>query len=119
MRVGGLLVLLAIAVGLAGCAGMRLPPGGVPPEAAAPPPADFDKIMLGRGSGYPAPAAVAVPAPPPVVAPVPIGALIPPPIPAALLPGPAPGGDEPYTLDSGDRLRVVVFGQDGLSNTYI
>jgi polysaccharide biosynthesis/export protein len=25
----------------------------------------------------------------------------------------------PYTLDSGDRLRVVVFGQDGLSNTYI
>jgi polysaccharide export outer membrane protein len=23
-----------------------------------------------------------------------------------------------YTLDSGDRLRVVVFGQDGLSNSY-
>ena len=23
-----------------------------------------------------------------------------------------------YTLDAGDRLRVVVFGQDGLSNTY-
>jgi polysaccharide export outer membrane protein len=41
------------------------------------------------------------------------------PLPAALLPGPAPGGDEPYTLDSGDRLRVVVFGQDGLSNTYV
>ncbi|MFZ1090866.1 MAG: polysaccharide biosynthesis/export family protein, partial [Xanthobacteraceae bacterium] len=40
-------------------------------------------------------------------------------VPAALLPGPAPGGDEPYTLDSGDKLRVVVFGQDGLSNTYI
>jgi polysaccharide biosynthesis/export protein len=41
------------------------------------------------------------------------------PVPAAVLPGPAPGGDEPYTLDTGDRLRVVVFGQDGLSNTYI
>jgi polysaccharide export outer membrane protein len=27
--------------------------------------------------------------------------------------------EAPYTLDSGDRLRVVVFGQDGLSNTYI
>jgi len=27
--------------------------------------------------------------------------------------------EEPYRLDSGDRLRVVVFGQDGLSNTYI
>jgi len=26
---------------------------------------------------------------------------------------------EPYLLDSGDRLRVQVFGQDGLSNTYI
>jgi polysaccharide export outer membrane protein len=25
----------------------------------------------------------------------------------------------PYTLDSGDRLRVVVFGQDGLSNSYL
>jgi len=24
-----------------------------------------------------------------------------------------------YTLDSGDRLRVVVFGQDGLSNSYM
>jgi polysaccharide export outer membrane protein len=27
-------------------------------------------------------------------------------------------GDEPYTLDSGDKLRVVVFGQDALSNNY-
>lgn len=25
----------------------------------------------------------------------------------------------PYTLDSGDRLRIVVFGQDSLSNNYI
>ena len=25
---------------------------------------------------------------------------------------------EPYTLDSGDKLRVVVFGQDGLSASY-
>jgi polysaccharide biosynthesis/export protein len=24
----------------------------------------------------------------------------------------------PYTLDSGDKLRVVVFGQEGLTNTY-
>jgi polysaccharide biosynthesis/export protein len=27
--------------------------------------------------------------------------------------------NQPYTLDSGDRLRVVVFGQDGLSNSYV
>ena len=24
----------------------------------------------------------------------------------------------PYTLDSGDRLRIVVFGQDGITNSY-
>lgn len=29
--------------------------------------------------------------------------------------GPATGG---YALDAGDRLRVVVFGQDGLTNSY-
>jgi polysaccharide export outer membrane protein len=33
-----------------------------------------------------------------------------------LAPAPDPAG--PYILDSGDRLRVVVFGQDGLSNSY-
>jgi len=27
-------------------------------------------------------------------------------------------GSEAYTLDSGDKLRVVVFGQDGLSSSY-
>ncbi len=36
--------------------------------------------------------------------------------PAALVPAePVPTA---YTLDSGDRLRVVVFGQDGLTNSY-
>jgi len=29
-----------------------------------------------------------------------------------------PAFEAPYTLDSGDRLRVVVFGQDSLSNAY-
>ena len=33
-----------------------------------------------------------------------------------LAPAPDPAG--PYVLDSGDRLRVVVFGQAGLSNSY-
>ena len=33
-----------------------------------------------------------------------------------LVPAPDPAG--PYMLDSGDRLRVVVFGQEGLSNSY-
>ena len=33
----------------------------------------------------------------------------------------APGGafhDAPYRLDAGDKLRVVVYGQEGLTNTY-
>jgi polysaccharide biosynthesis/export protein len=35
-------------------------------------------------------------------------------IPVATIQAPSPA----YTLDSGDRLRVVVFGQDGLTNSY-
>jgi len=27
--------------------------------------------------------------------------------------------EAPYTLDTGDKLRVVVFGQDGLTNSYV
>ena len=27
-------------------------------------------------------------------------------------------GNAPYTLDSGDRLRIVVFGQDGITSSY-
>ena len=30
-----------------------------------------------------------------------------------------PVDDGPYTLDSGDRLRILVFGQDTLSNIYV
>jgi polysaccharide export outer membrane protein len=36
-------------------------------------------------------------------------------VPALYVPAPNEG---PYTLDSGDRLRIVVFGQDGLTNSY-
>jgi polysaccharide export outer membrane protein len=32
--------------------------------------------------------------------------------------GPRAVPDGPYTLDSGDKLRVVVYGQEGLSNSY-
>ncbi len=31
---------------------------------------------------------------------------------------PSNGGQQIYTLDSGDKLRVVVFGQDGITNSY-
>jgi polysaccharide export outer membrane protein len=100
-------IILLTALALAGCVGMPAPPvAAVPQEGLAPPAGDLDSIAYGR---------IARRAPPETVVPV----MMPPPVPAAVLPGPAPGGDEPYTLDSGDRLRVVVFGQDGLSNTYI
>jgi len=32
--------------------------------------------------------------------------------------GPGPAFEAPYTLDGGDKLRVTVFGQDGLTNSY-
>jgi polysaccharide export outer membrane protein len=35
-----------------------------------------------------------------------------------LPPDPEIRAEMPYTLDSGDKLRVVVFGQDGLTNAY-
>src|SRR5712675_1831799 len=89
MRLCRLLVVLLIAAAAAGCAGV---PG--PQMAAVPPEAAARPVAI------------------PVAA-------TPLPVPAALLPGPAPGGDEPYTLDSGDRLRVVVFGQEGVTSTYI
>jgi polysaccharide export outer membrane protein len=27
--------------------------------------------------------------------------------------------DQPYTFDTGDRLRITVFGQEGLTNSYV
>jgi polysaccharide biosynthesis/export protein len=30
----------------------------------------------------------------------------------------APAHDAPYRLDAGDKLRIVVYGQEGLTNTY-
>jgi polysaccharide biosynthesis/export protein len=57
----------------------------------------------------------ALPAPPPTAE----GAARPAPFAAPVVVGAAPPGlDVPYTLDSGDRLRITVFGQDGLTNTY-
>lgn len=38
---------------------------------------------------------------------------------ASLALAPAITTQSPYTLDSGDRLRIVVFGQDGLTNSYL
>jgi Polysaccharide biosynthesis/export protein/SLBB domain len=59
-------------------------------------------------NAYPA-AAVPVASPPPLYS----SAAAPAP------PAPAISAQSPYTLDSGDRLRIVVFGQDGLTNSYL
>jgi polysaccharide biosynthesis/export protein len=98
-----LILLLAAAVAAAGCA-LR-PPGPVAVAVAAPPPAPgIDNVIYG-------------PAGPPLV---PVAAAPPPG--AVAVPAPmayAPFVDEgAYTLDAGDRLRIVVFGQEGLTNSY-
>jgi polysaccharide export outer membrane protein len=118
MRLCRLLAPLLIAAAVAGCAGVPgFPIGAAPPPDAPPLPADLDTLAYGRPVAYREP--VVVPLPPPVPGPAVVPLPAPLPVPAAVLPGPAPGGPEPYTLDSGDRLRIVVFGQEGLTSTYI
>jgi polysaccharide export outer membrane protein len=86
------LIALALAVAtLAGCARTTVSP------------------MFARGA--PAPWAGTAR---PVAAPAVIAEPIPEVAPVAY----APAGEGPYRLDSGDKLRVVVFGQEGLSNSY-
>jgi polysaccharide export outer membrane protein len=97
--------LLSIALMNAGCAGpfgsVRAGPGpdlvaAAPPVAASARP-DLDNLVYARGASAA-----------PVAAPI-----------AAVAPLSAAEAASVYTLDSGDRLRIVVFGQDGLSNSYI
>jgi len=81
--------------------------------AAAPPPPTIDSLAYGQpATGQPAtPAPLLMTARAPArAAAAPVAAT-----PVAYMPA-APEG--PYTLDSGDRLRIVVFGQDGLTNSY-
>jgi polysaccharide export outer membrane protein len=107
---------------------------------AAPAPQGIDNVVYGQtgygatyaaprpvyaaGTGY-APPAPAYAAPAAYARPAPVYAAAAPAYatsPAAYTtPAPlyAPPAQQPYTLDSGDRLRVVVFGQDGLTNSYV
>jgi len=104
MRIARFLVLLfAAALAVAGCA--RRPPAPVAVAVAAPPPAPgIDNVIYGP-AGTQAVPVVAAPLPSPVAMPPPLAYA------PALLEG-------AYTLDSGDRLRIVVFGQEGLTNSY-
>ena len=93
MRPARLMILVLAALGAAGCVPQRPPP----PSAAAvvQPASDLDALAYG---GYRRPVEV-------VARPVIVQAV-------------APAPRASYTLDAGDKLRVVVFGQDGLTNSY-
>ncbi len=91
-----LMLLLAVAIAAAGCAWQPLP------VATAPIPPGIDNVVYAPVA---APAMVARPLPARTAVATPIAY--------------APTADEgSYTLDSGDRLRIVVFGQEGLTNSY-
>jgi polysaccharide export outer membrane protein len=99
---------LAIAVMLvaSGCVQTGLP-------LVPPPDRPIDAVVYDRPLAAPPPAvAVApIPAPPPPPVFVPGPAVVP-------VAGSADRIEPPYTLDSGDKLRVTIFGQEGLTNSY-
>ncbi|HEY0330550.1 MAG TPA: polysaccharide biosynthesis/export family protein [Rhodopseudomonas sp.] len=92
---------LFCALALAGCA------HGSGPLASAPPQGDLDALAYGPA---PAPAGRGLFS---GVASAPRRAYAA--MPAAYA---APAYDPDYRLDAGDRLRIVVYGQEGLTNTY-
>jgi polysaccharide export outer membrane protein len=96
MRSSRFIALTLVAATLTGC----MHAGGPFARNAAPPWA------------RPAPVAMVAPAGPAPVVVEPIA-----PVEPVAIVAPAPGGGG-YRLDSGDKLRVVVFGQEGLSNSY-
>src|SRR5260370_37056017 len=84
------IIAIMTALALSGC--MRT----TDPDAVAQPQGDLDSIAYGQSYAMaPAPTAVAYAAAPRPVA-----------------------YDSAYRLDAGDKLRVVVYGQEGLTNTY-
>jgi polysaccharide biosynthesis/export protein len=95
-------------------------PVQMPPAPEVAPPARYVSAPPAA-----APAAVAAPAPAAAARPVRVASAIPVAVPAGPVAVAAPMAYAPvvappdYTLDSGDRLRVVVFGQEGLTNAYL
>ena len=98
MWAGRFIVVALAAASLAGCVSTS-----APPMFARGAPAPWARPVAARPIATPAVVAEPLPVMQPVAA-----------APAYVVP--VAGGS--YTLDSGDKLRVVVFGQDGLSNSY-
>jgi polysaccharide biosynthesis/export protein len=119
-----LVVALAV-IALSGCMRPRVavaPPPPPPVVAGSP-----DAMMYGAPppviSAAPRPAIAAapprfVPAPPPVVAEAPLPVAHAAYVARAPIVVSAPRHDGAYHLDAGDKLRIVVYGQEGLTNTY-
>ena len=106
MRPARLVIMLLAMMLAAGCT--RYPPP--PPAALAIQPAsDLDTFTYGGARGI---AQTPIARAPIVQAPV---MQAPAPTPVTVTRAAPPSA---YTLDSGDKLRVVVFGQDGLTNSY-
>src|SRR5262249_6734835 len=136
IRPVGLFVFTMFAGALGGCAGTTAPRMAAAPQntvQSPPAAADLDSLAYARPMARSATAAqahmpghVAVPVPTPVPVPLPAPVAVPPPVvpvpvivPVVEAPAEAFAGEPPYILDTGDRLRVVVFGQDGLTNSYV
>ena len=124
MRPSRLLPLLMVVLTAGGCMHAAGPQGTAARQAAPHAASDLDSFAYGRRASPPAsayaqsqpqpPAQRRPPAEPPaVITATQARAQVP------MVPVVAPVRPEPaYTLDTGDKLRIVVFGQDGLSNSY-
>ena len=94
----------------AACTGLLTCFGAGAPAAY---PAGANYAYQAGGAAYQAAPRYAYPAAP-VANPAPLYSA-----PTAPVLAPAITTQQPYTLDSGDRLRIVVFGQEGLTNSYL
>ena len=99
MRPVSLFVVALFAVAVGGCASL---PASTGADAPAPTAADLDSLAYAKP-----------------VSPVAARAQDQTQTKAEVTPALAFAAELPYTLDTGDKLRVVVFGQDGLSNSYV
>jgi polysaccharide biosynthesis/export protein len=97
MRPVSLFVVALFAAAVGGCASLPVSTGA---DSMAASPADLDSLAYAK----------------PVS---PVAARTQTQTQAEVMPAAAFAAELPYTLDTGDKLRVVVFGQDGLSNSYV
>lgn len=111
MRPSRLIVLIMVALAVGGCVRRKGPPVYAQPAPNLAQPMVQQPIMQAPMAqpAFAQPAVIPAPAP----AYGEMNAPVPDLVDAALL------SDQPYILDSGDRLRISVFGQDALNSSYL